>query len=315
MHGDADTDDEEDDDDPMSDSNAGGDSYHDSDSVMGSPACSSASEDLLSTPQKSSSRRNIDSPLIHHSSPLHVSDLDSTLKSEEVLPMHRSPFSMFSNSKSERDSRLFTPDRYLSPNIHIPSMSSPASVKSDSSQSYSIDALAKSSVKSSDRTDLNSSFECALSPLSSPCDLSQHNLPKFSLSTFAEDINQNLSPKKKPSGLSSSFSISTLSVSAVTPSRVHCTWSVYQSSYKSHKTILQKYCVTSLQKELYMPSLQFDFLGVCAKRSFIPHCIIQGSQTFETSHLAYTSWQPVETPSTRFWSTSELVKSENQIYI
>lgn len=208
----------DDDDDAMSDSNAEPDSFHDSDSFMGSPACSSASEDVHMTPHKSSAARNLNSPLIHHSSPLH--ELDLTLKSEEVLPSHRSPFSML--KPLDRDSR-FTPERYLSPNIHIPNISSPASVKSDSSHSYSIDALAKSSVKHSNNTDLNSSFDGALSPISSPGgDYGHQNSPNFSLSTFAEDINKNLSPKKKPSGLSSSFSISTLSVSAVTPSRVHC---------------------------------------------------------------------------------------------
>ncbi|WAQ96319.1 LOW QUALITY PROTEIN: T7L1B-like protein [Mya arenaria] len=53
--------------DQYSDSNMGADSYHDSDSMMGSPTPSSASEDPFSTPSKSRSVRSVgvESPLVH----------------------------------------------------------------------------------------------------------------------------------------------------------------------------------------------------------------------------------------------------------
>ena len=87
-------------------------------------------------------------------------------------------------------------------------------------RSYSIESLAKSSCPSEARdkesSDQNTSMDMQLSPLSSPEDLKS---PKFSISTLPEDI-QNLFPPKKQ--LNESFSISSLSVSSVTPSRVHC---------------------------------------------------------------------------------------------
>ncbi|XP_045212682.2 transcription factor 7-like 2 isoform X4 [Mercenaria mercenaria] len=206
----------------MSDSQVGGDSIHDSDSMLGSPAHSSTSDDPFSTPHKSR-LQNVESPLVHDSS-RDLSDMDTTIKAhDDILPAHKSPFSMFKIS----DNNFLGADRYLSPRYNFPPASSPVSASSKSSglnRSYSIESLAKSSVNSDCREtgDHNRSFDYALSPLSSPGDFSHQNSPKFSISTFAEDINKNLSPKKKPSGLSNSFSISTLSVSAVTPSGVHC---------------------------------------------------------------------------------------------
>lgn len=198
----------------MSDSHRDGDS----DSVISSPAHSSTSDDPFSTPHKSR-LQSVESPLVHDSS-RELSDMDTTLKPhEEVLPVHKSPFSMF--RLHERD---LHGDRYLSPRINFPQPSSPLSLTSKSSglnRSYSIESLAKSSVNSDNAkdegTEHNRSFDYTLSPLTSPVDS-----PKYSISTFAEDINRNLSPRKKSSGLNSNFSISTLSVSAVTPSRLHC---------------------------------------------------------------------------------------------
>lgn len=215
----------EEDDGHMSDSQEGGDSIHDSDSMMGSPAQSSTSDDPFSTPHKSR-LQSVESPLVHDSS-REFSDMDTTIKAQDdILPAHQSPFSMFRLS----DSSLPGSEKYLSARFHFPPASSPLSVSSKSSglnRSYSIESLAKSSVNSDSKEkemgDHNRSFDYTLSPLSSPGDFSHQNSPKFSISTFAEDINKNLSPKKKGSGLSNNFSISTLSVSAVTPSRVHCT--------------------------------------------------------------------------------------------
>lgn len=206
----------------MSDSQMGEDSNHDSDSMLGSPAHSFTSDDQFSTPHRSR-LHNVESPLVHDSS-RDLSDMDTTIKAhDDILPAHKSPFSMFKLSEHN----LSGPDKYLSPRFNFPPVSSPVSISSKSSglnRSYSIESLAKSSVNSDckETGDHNGSFDYALSPLSSPGDLNYQNSPKFSISTFAEDINKNLSPKKKPSGLSNNFSISTLSVSAVTPSRVHC---------------------------------------------------------------------------------------------
>lgn len=208
----------------MSDSHGGGDSIHDSDSMLGSPAHSSTSDDPFSTPHKSR-LRSVESPLVHDSS-RELSDMDTTIKAQDdILPAHQSPFSMLKMS----DNNFMGADKYLSPRFHFPPASSPLSLTSKSSglnRSYSIESLAKSSVNSDPKEketgDHNRSFDYTLSPLSSPGDLSHQNSPNFSISTFSEDINKNLSPKKKASGLSNNFSISTLSVSAVTPSRVHC---------------------------------------------------------------------------------------------
>ncbi|KAL4239742.1 hypothetical protein ACF0H5_000545 [Mactra antiquata] len=206
----------------MSDSQMGGDSVHDSDSMLGSPAHSSTSDDPFSTPSKLRIP-NVESPLVHDSS-REFSDMDTTLKTaaDVILPTYQSPFSMhrFTDVSHER---------HLSTRFNFMPTSSPTSACSRSSglnRSYSIESLAKSSVTSDTREkepgDHNKSFDYTLSPLSSPGDFSHQNSPKFGMSTFAEDINKNLSPKKQTSGLSNNFSISTLSVSAVTPSRVHC---------------------------------------------------------------------------------------------
>lgn len=208
----------------MSDSQMGGDSVHDSDSMLGSPAHSSASDDPFSTPSKMR-LHSVESPLVHDSS-REFSDMDTTLKAADiVLPAHQSPFSMYRYTDRERNSA----ERYLSPRFNFMPASSPTSAASRSSglnRSYSIESLAKSSVTSDlrekDYSDHNKSFDYALSPLSSPGDFSHQNSPKFNMSPFTEDINKNLSPKKQTSGLNNSFSISSLSVSAVTPSRVHC---------------------------------------------------------------------------------------------
>lgn len=184
----------------------------DSDSMLSSPAHSSTSDDPFSTPHKSR-LHSVESPLVHDSSH-EMSDLDITIKpSDDILPAHKSPFSMY--RLSDRDH--FGAERYLSPRTSVTSKSSGLS------RSYSIESLAKSSVNSDTKerevgSDHNHSFDYTLSPLTSPVDYGHQNSPKFSISTFAEDINRNLRPKKV---LSSNFSISTLSVSAVTPSRVH----------------------------------------------------------------------------------------------
>ncbi|XP_052262025.1 transcription factor 7-like 2 isoform X3 [Dreissena polymorpha] len=220
VYGDDCTDEE---DDEMSDSQMGGDSYHDSDSMLGSPALSSASEDPFSTPSKSRSlkRAGVESPLVHNSTcDLPTHDLDHAFKaaSQGAMPASHSPFSVF--NLYDRDRHL--PDRYISQQFPHMSMNASSSPKPFGlSRSYSIESLAKSSVnsdyKEKEHADQNTSMEYAeLSPLSSPGILGS---PKFSLTTFGEDINKNLSPKK---ALNNSFSISTLSVSSVTPSRVHC---------------------------------------------------------------------------------------------
>lgn len=206
----------------------GGDSHHDSDSMMGSPAYSSASEDLLSTPQKSrlSSVESplVQSPLVHNSS-RDTSDMDTTLKPpvDNFLHLaHSSPYSPLSRAELGKP----TPERFSSPTLRIPNfpMTGLSPKPSGLHRSFSIESLAKSSInsdsKDKDSTDHNQSFDYSLSPLSSPGDLT-NNSPKFSISTFNEDINKNFKPKKSTS-LSNSFSISSLSVSAVTPSRVHC---------------------------------------------------------------------------------------------
>lgn len=207
----------------MSDSQMGGDSHHDSDSMLGSPAYSSASEDLLSTPHKSRLSR-IESPFVHsplvHDSSRDTSDLDITLKPpmDNLLQFAQStPYSAMHRPDLNRN----LSERHASPTMRVP-VSSPK--PSGLSRSFSIESLAKSSINSDSRekqiTDHNQSFDYSLSPLSSPGDLA-NNSPKFSISTFSEDMNRNFKEKKQ-SGLSNSFSISTLSVSAVTPSRVHC---------------------------------------------------------------------------------------------
>lgn len=201
-------------DDTMSDSQGN----HDSDSMMGSPAPSSISEDLFS-PHKPRAIK-VDSPLVRHSPLNGASDMDVTLRpSTDAHSAFGSPLNFSLGN------------RYVP--LEIPSVPSPvSSLRSDSSRAYSIDSLARSSVNSDAHSgreepmEHNRSFDYALSPLSSPSDLNRHNSPRLQLSSFDEDINQNLSPKKKsatPGGVNSSFSISSLSVSAVTPSRVHCT--------------------------------------------------------------------------------------------
>ena len=210
-------------DDPMSDGGvATGDSYHDSDSMLGSPAPSSNSEDVFSTPHKAR-LKTVESPLVHdsrRSSQHDLSDIDMTIRDSNATPVQKSPFSF---SKSEK---------YMSSPWHIPSIGSPASsVKSVGSSrgSYSIDSLAISAATPDRQPTRDLDYTNGLSPLSSPgmaspLNISQQDTPKFGLSTFTEDINRNLSPvKSKSSGLNNSFSISTLSVSAVTPSRVHVT--------------------------------------------------------------------------------------------
>lgn len=205
----------------MSDGVATGDSVHDSDSMLGSPAHSSTSDDVFSTPHKAR-LKSVESPLIHDSGQKShdLSDMDTTLKDNNITPVQKSPFSFM---KSER---------YLSSPWQIPPLSSPASsVKSFGSSrgSYSIDSLAISAATPDRQPTKDLDFTNGLSPLSSPgigspLNMSQQDSPRFSLSTFTEDINKNISPKKsKPSGVNNSFSISTLSVSAVTPSRVHVT--------------------------------------------------------------------------------------------
>lgn len=205
----------------LSDSVATGDSIHDSDSMLGSPAHSSASEDVFMTPHKTR-LKSVESPLVHDSGH-HAHDLssrDTTLKDTDLTPVQKSPFSF---TKSEK---------YMASPWHIPTMASPASlVKSFGSSrgSYSIDSLAISAATPDRQPTRDLDFTNGLSPLSSPglaspLNMSQQDSPRFSLSTFSEDINKNLSPNKsKSSGLNNSFSISTLSVSAVTPSRVHVT--------------------------------------------------------------------------------------------
>lgn len=205
----------------MSDSVATGDSVHDSDSMLGSPTHSSTSEDVFMTPHKTR-LKSVESPLVNDSGRLSqdLSDMDTTLQDTNFTPVQKSPFSF---TKSEK---------YMSSPWHIPTMASPASsVKSFGSSrgSYSIDSLAISAATPDRQPTRDLDFTNGLSPLSSPglaspLNSSQHNSPGFSLSTFTEDINRNLSPKKsKSGGLNNSFSISTLSVSAVTPSRVHVT--------------------------------------------------------------------------------------------
>lgn len=200
---------------------ATGDSYHDSDSMLGSPAPSSTSEDVFSTPHKAR-LKTVESPLVHDSgrSSQDLSDIDMTIRDNNITPVQKSPFSF---SKSEK---------YLSTPWHIPSIGSPASsVKSVASSrgSYSIDSLAISAATPERQPTRDLDYTNGLSPLSSPgmaspLNTSQQESPRFGLSTFTEDINRNLSPmKSKSSGLNNSFSISTLSVSAVTPSRVHVT--------------------------------------------------------------------------------------------
>ena len=192
----------------------GSDSVHDSDSMVGSPANSTASEDFFSTAHKARIR-NVDSPLVQESS-RDFAELDLTMKSHsDILPGHRSPFSTSKLEKMDTENFMT--------NIVPSHTSSPVSFSKTAglSRSYSIESLAKSSIKPEgdmcDRTD--KPFDNCLSPLSSPNDFPP---PKFSISTFSEDLNRNLSPKKKPSGLNNSFSISSLSVSSVTPSRLSC---------------------------------------------------------------------------------------------
>lgn len=212
----------------LSDSQMGGDSQHDSDSMMGSPAYSSASEDLLSTPHKSrlSSVESplVQSPLVHNSS-RDTSDMDTMLRPpvDNLHLAHSSPYSPLSCTEPGKPA----PERFSSPTLRIPHVPMTGLLSPKPSglhRWFSIESLAKSSInsdsKDKDSTDHNQSFDYSLSPLSSPGDLA-NNSPKFSISTFNEDINKNFKPKKSAS-LSNSFSISTLSVSAVTPSRVHC---------------------------------------------------------------------------------------------
>ena len=208
-------------DEPLSDSIATGDSVHDSDSMLGSPTHSSTSEDVFSTPHKAR-LKSVESPLVSdsHRRTSDISDMDTTIRDNNVTPVQKSPFSF---TKSEK---------YMA-SWHLPNLSSPTTSQKSlgsGSRSYSIDNLAISSAtpeRQQPGKDID--FNNGLSPLSSPGLPSPYNLPQqhsphFSLSTFTEDINKNLSPKKSnSSSLNNSFSISTLSVSAVTPSRVHVT--------------------------------------------------------------------------------------------
>lgn len=188
--------------------------------MLGSPTHSATSEDVFMTPHKTR-LKSVESPLVQDSGHLSqdLSDMDKTLQDSVSAPVQKSPFSF---TKSEK---------YMASSWHIPTMASPASsVKSFGSSrgSYSIDSLAISAATPERTQTRDLDFTDGLSPLSSPGLASplnsQQNSPGYSLSTFAEDINKNLSPKKsKSGGLNNSFSISTLSVSAVTPSRVHVT--------------------------------------------------------------------------------------------
>jgi len=209
----------------MSDSQMDGDS----DSMLGSPAYSSTSEDLLSTPHKSR-LGSVESPLVRSpfasDSARDKSDMDVTLKA--------STDNLLQFAQSTPCSSLYRPDmntkfsdRYASPGLRIPNVTGLSPKPSGLSRSFSIESLAKSSVNSissdcreNETMDQNHSFDYSLSPLSSPGDLA-NNSPRFNISTFSEDMGKNFR-EKKPGGLSSSFSISTLSVSAVTPPRVHC---------------------------------------------------------------------------------------------
>lgn len=212
----------------MSDSQMGGDSHHDSDSMIGSPAYSSASEDLLSTPHKSR-LSSVESPLVHsplvHDSSRDASDMDRTLKAPADNFLHLAQSSPY--TPMHPSDRYRPMERYASPTLRVPNVTGLSPKPSGLSRSFSIESLAKSSInsdtKEKDISDQhNQSFDYSLSPLSSPGDLT-NNSPKFSISTFSEDMNKNFKPKKS-GGLNNSFSISTLSVSAVTPSRVHCSW-------------------------------------------------------------------------------------------
>lgn len=198
----------------MSDTDGELSCIHDSDSVFSSPANLSAREDVFSTPHNSSILK---SPLVRNSS-CEFSDMDMMLKPSDVSSVQHFPLSAF---RMHREGTL--EDRCMLPHGNIPSLDSPMSSRSSGlSRSYSVESLAKSSVNSDSNDHVNRSFDCVLSPLPSPGE-NKHIALKLGTSTIAEDINKFTNPKQRPSGVNNSFSISTLSVSAATPT-VNSSW-------------------------------------------------------------------------------------------
>lgn len=203
----------------ISDIDGEGSSIHERDLMLNSPVNLSASTRVFSTAHKSC-KQSTQSPL-GHDSLCDFSDLDATLSHSDVLSGSCSPFSAFGTNDKKT-----VEDRCLSLCINIPNVDSLASSTKSSglSCSFSIESLAKSSANSDmedfKKTNLNRSFDYVFSQLPSSVHYNCHNSPKFSMATYAENITKNTSPKK-PSELNSSFSISTLSVSAATPARVN----------------------------------------------------------------------------------------------